>query len=161
MVDTVRAWSLTQTWAKRAERPAQDRLARALDREWARLERAVAAADASSGTPQHAELLHDVRKAAKRTRYAAETLQPILGTDANRLAAATTRIQDALGAHHDVVVAAARLLDLATTAQAAGRDTFTFGVLCARIEREAEAHEREYQRAWTKAVKARPASQRR
>ena len=121
----------------------------------------MAVADAGSGTAPHAELLHDVRKAAKRTRYAAETLQPILGKDASRLAATCSIIQDALGAHHDAVVAAARLLDLADSARANGRDTFTYGVLYTHIEREAEAHERDYHRAWKKAAKARPASRRR
>lgn len=160
VVETLRGWSLTPPWAKRADRPAQDRLTRALDREWERLARAVAAADAGGGTAHHAELLHDVRKAAKRTRYAAETLQPILGKDASRLAAACSIIQDTLGAHHDAVVAAARLLDLADSARANGRDTFTYGVLYTHIVGEAEAHEREYHRAWRKAAKAHPASQR-
>jgi CHAD domain-containing protein len=161
MVDTLRTWSLTPPWAKRADRPAQDRLSRALDREWQRLARAAAPAEAGSGTARHAELLHDVRKAAKRTRYAAETLQPILGKDASGIAATCAIIQDTLGAHHDAVVAAARLLDLADSAHANGRDTFTYGVLHTHIERAADAHEREYHRAWKKAAKARPASQRR
>ena len=161
LVDTLRGWSLAPTWAKRADRPARDRLTRALDREWERLARAVATADAGSGTAPHAELLHDVRKAAKRTRYAAETVQPILGKDASGLAAACSILQDALGDHHDAVVAAARLLELAASARATGRDTFTYGVLYTRIEREAEAHERDYHRAWKKAAKSRPASRRR
>jgi CHAD domain-containing protein len=159
LVDTLSSFSLAPSWAKRGDRPAQDRLSRALDREWARLARAVAAADAGSRTSHHAELLHDVRKAAKRTRYTAETLQPILGDKAtSRLIATCSIIQDTLGAHHDAVVAAARLLDLADSARANGRDTFTYGVLHTLVERDAEAHERDYHRAWKRAAKAGSAS---
>lgn len=161
LIDTMRSWSVAPPWAKRADRPARDRLTRALDREWTRLARAAATADTARGTADHAELLHDVRKAAKRTRYTAETLQPVLGQDAIRLAAACSTIQDTLGAHHDAVVAAAWLLDLADSAHASGRDTFTYGVLYARVELDAEAHEREYRRAWKTAAKARPTAQRR
>ncbi len=161
LIDTLHGWSLTPRWAERTNRPARDRSTRTLHRERKRLASAVATAGAGRGTTDHAELLHDVRKAAKRTRYAAETLQPILGREASDLAAACSTIQDALGAHHDAVIAAARLLDLADSARANGRDTFTYGVLYSRLEREAEVHEREFLRTWKKVAKARPASQRR
>jgi CHAD domain-containing protein len=156
MLDAVRGLSEAPPWANRVDRPARDRLPRALEREWERLERAVEAADTESETTQHADRLHSVRKAARRTRFAAETLRPILGKDATRLIATCSRIQDVLGAHHDAVVGAARLLDLAESARATGRDCFTFGVLYSLTEREAADHESDFRRAWTTAVKVRP-----
>lgn len=50
-------------------------------------------------------LLHDVRKAAKRARYAAEVAAPELGEPYDVLAAAMARLQSVLGDHQDSVVA--------------------------------------------------------
>jgi CHAD domain-containing protein len=56
---------------------------------------------------------HEVRKRAKRARYTAEMVEPILsGADAKgarRFIRATTRVQDVLGEHQDAVVAAKTL----------------------------------------------------
>jgi CHAD domain-containing protein len=56
---------------------------------------------------------HEVRKLAKRARYTAELIAPALGTDtpkgAKRFIRLTTRLQDALGAHQDAIVAHAEL----------------------------------------------------
>lgn len=53
---------------------------------------------------------HEVRKRAKRARYVAEDLIPLLnshrGEEAKRYAKAATRVQDLLGEHQDAVVAA-------------------------------------------------------
>jgi hypothetical protein len=57
-------------------------------------------------------------------------------------------VQDVLGAHRDAVVAIGRLVELADLAHAEGRDTFTFGVLCVRLEAEAAELERDYEVAW-------------
>jgi CHAD domain-containing protein len=73
--------------------------------------------------------LHDVRKAAKRLRYAAESADPVLGKLANRLASRAEAIQELLGEHQDTVVARATLRDIAVRANGEGENGFTFGRL--------------------------------
>ncbi|MEV4557968.1 CYTH and CHAD domain-containing protein [Kitasatospora sp. NPDC049285] len=71
--------------------------------------------------------LHRARKAAKRARYTAECTAPLLGNRARRLAKHTKRLQKALGAHQDGVVAEGTLRELA--AQAPPQIAFGLGVL--------------------------------
>jgi CHAD domain-containing protein len=56
---------------------------------------------------------HELRKRAKRVRYTAELIAPIMGQRANRAAAGfirlLTQIQDTLGEHQDAVVAAGEI----------------------------------------------------
>jgi CHAD domain-containing protein len=54
--------------------------------------------------------LHELRLAAKRTRYAAELARRAVGRDAKRLAARAADLQGLLGDHQDTVVAEERLL---------------------------------------------------
>jgi CHAD domain-containing protein len=76
-----------------------------LRKSWRRLERRVAAA------PESPTGWHEVRKAAKSTRYAAETLEPLLGPDTRPLARSAKRIQTQLGREQDIVIARAWLED--------------------------------------------------
>jgi CHAD domain-containing protein len=71
--------------------------------------------DATDRTVQD-ERLHEVRKAAKRARYAAEPLIPIYGQDAARYADAFEHVQAVLGDYHDVVVTQPVLRRLAAQA---------------------------------------------
>jgi CHAD domain-containing protein len=75
----------------------------------------------------------------------------VAGDDALRLAAATEAVQDALGEHHDAAVAGDELVALADRAYAAGQDTFTYGVLRARVDVALAASERVYEAAWAAA----------
>ena len=59
------------------------------------------------------EALHALRIRAKRARYAAEALEPYVGTRAARFARRAARLQDVLGRHQDAVVAIDRLADIA------------------------------------------------
>jgi CHAD domain-containing protein len=72
---------------------------------WRRLKKGASALRSSAAV----EEIHEVRKRAKRTRYTAELIAPILGDRANHSAGPfirrTTRIQDALGEHQDATVA--------------------------------------------------------
>jgi len=147
LVAALDSWHDAPPWADGRQPPGRKRLARALDRQWTRMERAGAAAASASPGDRPARL-HEVRKAAKRARYAAELLEPVLGDAARTRATAAERIQDVLGEHHDAVVAIDRLGELSDTAHAAGQDTFTFGVLCSRLEAEATGYERAFAEAW-------------
>lgn len=72
---------------------------------WRRLRRAVAAAAAD---PSDAAF-HRVRIAAKRVRYAAEALQPVVGRKAKVFSGCAEELQDAIGAHRDASAASAFL----------------------------------------------------
>lgn len=84
------------------------------------------------------EALHEVRKAAKRARYAAESVRPVLGKPAVRVASTMKAITEDLGVHQDGAIAREALLALVADAQAAGEPTFTYGVLFARETAQAE-----------------------
>jgi len=154
LVDALDSWRDTPPWADRRDRPAHKRLTRKLDAEWADLERAVGLA-AGGDDAERPILLHEVRKEAKRLRLTAGILEPVVGSEARATSRAAKEIQDVLGEHHDGVVAAARLLELSDSAQAAGRDTFTFGVLSVRLASEMVDHERAFEQVWEKARKER------
>ncbi|MFI1646122.1 CHAD domain-containing protein [Streptomyces avidinii] len=95
--------------------------------------------------------LHEARKAAKRSRYAAEAAVPALGKPAKHLAKAVKKVQTLLGDHQDSVVARDALRGLAVQAAGAGESAFTWGVLYAREEALAERSERELPDIWAKA----------
>jgi CHAD domain-containing protein len=78
-------------------------------RPWRRLADAVGALGPD---PSNAEL-HRVRILAKRCRYTAEAVAPIVGPAAGRFAAAVADLQTILGDHQDTVVAESWLRDAA------------------------------------------------
>ncbi|MFE9834761.1 CHAD domain-containing protein [Streptomyces sp. NPDC005551] len=97
--------------------------------------------------------LHEARKKAKRTRYAAEAAAPALGKRAEATTRAMKSLTKLLGDHQDSVMSRDALRDLAEQAQAAGESSFTFGVLYGREERRAAADEDALPRAWRRAVR--------
>ncbi|MGW7382590.1 CYTH and CHAD domain-containing protein [Streptomyces sp. NPDC054794] len=92
--------------------------------------------------------LHDARKKAKRTRYAAETATPALGDPAAALARSMKSLQSLLGDHQDSVMARQTLRELSAVAHAAGESAFTYGLLYGREERRAAAVEEELPGVW-------------
>ena len=76
------------------------------DAAWRRLRKS--ARGLHPGDPD--EKFHEVRKNAKRARYIAEMIAPILGRARGKIARTfirrTTRVQDALGEHQDAIIAA-------------------------------------------------------
>ena len=73
---------------------------------------------------------HEVRKSAKRLRYAAESARPVFRSRAKRLACRAEALQELLGEHQDTVVARGVLRELgvhaagpATTASPSGECT--------------------------------------
>ncbi|MFI2432164.1 CHAD domain-containing protein [Streptomyces sp. NPDC018693] len=97
--------------------------------------------------------LHEARKKAKRTRYAAEAAEPVLGEPATDLVKAAKALQNLLGDHQDSVMTRTALREIAAQAHAAGESTFTYGVLYGREEQRAAADEAELPVLW-EAVKA-------
>jgi CHAD domain-containing protein len=92
--------------------------------------------------------LHELRKQAKKARYALEAITPILGKRAKRAAHALENIQDTLGLHHDGVVAIAWL-------SAAARDSETQDVafVAGRLAARYELDTIQPRRAWRKETK--------
>jgi CHAD domain-containing protein len=124
---------------KAARKSAAPVLAAAMRRTWKRLERVMDAAAASPPGPEQEELLHEVRKDAKRARYAAESLVPVFGDDAKRFAAAMTQLQESLGDVQDGVATRQVLRELGARCHVSGRNGFTFGRLHALEQARAEA----------------------
>jgi CHAD domain-containing protein len=106
-------------WQGKAAKPARKVLPRRVYRTWQRVRDL-----AESGAP-----LHEIRKAAKRARYAGETAAPALGKTAEKYAKAMKRLQTVLGEHQDAVVAQDSLRQMGAQAQLAGENGFTFGLL--------------------------------
>jgi len=89
-----------------AGRNAGEVVALRLQRRWQRLRRAF---DARSADP---EALHELRLAAKHTRYASEALMPLLGIEDRKALKDLKRLQDCLGEHRDATEALAWLASL-------------------------------------------------
>lgn len=94
--------------------------------------------------------LHEVRKAAKRLRYAAEAAEPVAGKKAARMAKHAHKLQRILGLHQDSVVARTLLADLGGRAFRSGESGFTYGRLHAREEVLADRSEAKFRKAWKK-----------
>jgi CHAD domain-containing protein len=123
-------------------RPAAEALVPEVARTWSRLRDEVRQAGPEPSDSQ----LHRIRIRAKRCRYAAEAVVPVMGKPAERFAAAVEAVQEILGAHHDAVVAQEWLRKAA--AEAPGPTALAAGLLVA-AERDAAARSRaEWETAW-------------
>jgi len=96
--------------------------------------------------------LHEARKKAKRTRYAAEAATPPLGTPARTLAKSMKSLTSLLGEHQDSVMVREILRELSAVAHAAGESSFTYGVLYGREEQRAAGVEAALPEAWEEIV---------
>jgi CHAD domain-containing protein len=92
--------------------------------------------------------LHLVRIRAKRCRYAAEAVAPVVGPRATRFADAVSDLQTVLGDLHDAVVAAAWLRSLADLSE---RDAIVAGELVDMQRRDADASRAGWPAAWERA----------
>jgi CHAD domain-containing protein len=92
--------------------------------------------------------LHEARKKAKRTRYAAEAATPALGTPARALAKSMKSLTSLLGEHQDSVMVRETLRELSAVAHAAGESSFTYGVLYGREEQRAAGVEAALPEVW-------------
>ncbi|MGH2718331.1 MAG: CHAD domain-containing protein [Actinomycetota bacterium] len=131
LVDAARAPHLLPE----SHRLAQEVALGLLSRPWRKLRQQVASLTA----PVPDADLHEVRIRAKRCRYAAEALAPVLGRKSVVLARAAAGLQEVLGEHQDAVVAAGVLRARGTRDAAADPEVaFAAGEL-AGLERAAAA----------------------
>ncbi|MGH8823406.1 MAG: CHAD domain-containing protein [Jiangellaceae bacterium] len=138
-----------------AEQPAGVVLPPLVAKAWKRLEtkaEAVLADEASPGGASDAEW-HAARIAAKRARYAAEAVAPVLGKEAAALAGQLERVTDILGAHQDAADAALALRTMANEVAdpSAG---FVLGVLHAAERDTVRARRAEFADVWPKVSRA-------
>ena len=156
LLDRLQALAAQPPWTDAAQKKAGRALSKSLDHDWKRLRaRVLRAADATSREPTTPGEMHDVRKAAKRVRYAAEALVPLPGKGAKRMVQAHERIQTVLGDQHDDAEAQAALVELADAAAAAGENAFTYGLLHARLAARSSSHAANFDQAWQDSLTAR------
>lgn len=130
LLDRLEGFAAADPWP---DEVAEEDVRRLLARDWRRLRRRARRADrVPPDDRQHEVALHEVRKAAKRARYAAETLEPAFGLPAAAMAEAATAVQQSLGDHRDTLLTAPVLRRLGVEAHLAGEHGFTFGRLHAR-----------------------------
>jgi CHAD domain-containing protein len=118
-----------------------------LRKDWRRLRHRARDADALPPGADPELALHEVRKAAKRARYAAETLTPAFGDDAQRMAEVAEQVQDALGAHRDTLLTRGLLHRLGREEGADAEHAFGLGRLYGREERRGQESLFDYARA--------------
>ncbi|UUU33943.1 CYTH and CHAD domain-containing protein [Streptomyces sp. CA-210063] len=94
--------------------------------------------------------MHEARKKAKRTRYAAEAASPLLGKPTKAVVKDMKSLQTLLGDHQDSVMAREALRGIALQAHQAGESAFTYGLLYGREERRAELAEGALPGTWAK-----------
>lgn len=128
LVDGLESLVNDPPWTDKALEPVRDVLPRRMRNDWKRLRRRVDAAETAADDDRDTRL-HEARKAAKRARYAAESLEPAYGDDAKRFARAAKQVQSALGEHQDSVVTLPLLRQLGVQAYLDGDNGFTFGRL--------------------------------
>lgn len=135
-------------WSALAEKGAQEVLPALVLRDLKRLRHRVRKLEDVETVGARDVALHEVRKAAKRLRYAAEALVPVWRPDAERLAKAAQKITQILGERHDTTVSRGDLVRLAHEASAAGESAFTYGRLHGSEEERADELEFEFIWVW-------------
>ncbi|MDQ0990904.1 CYTH and CHAD domain-containing protein [Streptomyces sp. V3I7] len=148
LLDTLDALLADPPLRKTAAKKPAKVIAKAVRKDFAKLSALVERAiDLPPGRDRDLGL-HEARKKAKRTRYAAEAATPVLGDPAAALTKAMKSLQKLLGDHQDSVLAREALRELSAVAHAVGESTFTYGVLYGREEQRAAADEAELPGTW-------------
>jgi CHAD domain-containing protein len=131
-----------------ADQPAKKALRAAVARTYRRThKRFRRASEAHPGEPTNVAL-HAARRAAKRSRYAAEAVTPVFGKQAKRYAKQMKKVQSTLGDHQDAVIARNTLREIGVRAHLEGENAFTFGLLHEHNSTAVRDSERAGRRDW-------------
>ena len=130
------------------DRKAKKQIDDILGHDRKRMRKAVKRSKAAGSVAKQDHELHEVRKAAKRLRYAAESAEPVLGDEATALAARAEEVQEILGEHQDSVVSRDLLHRLALEVFADGGNPFTFGRLHAIEEARGNTSRAAFYELW-------------
>jgi len=123
-----------------ADQPASQVLPPLATGPWRRLRSAVRQLPEQPTDPE----LHRIRILAKRARYAAEAVAPVVGEGATAFARAAAKLQTILGEHQDSVTAQAWL----RSARVTGRRAFVAGQLIALEHLAAQKARRDWPKVW-------------
>jgi CHAD domain-containing protein len=151
LVDRLDQLATSPPWREDAHRRKLGFLRERVGREYKRLSRRVESAGRAHGAAEKAERYHEVRKAAKRVRYATEPLIPVYGKQAKRLGKAMKRVQSLLGDHQDSAETRRELHQMSDRAASARVNAYSLGVLDVRQEQRAVIKRSEFKSTWDKA----------
>ncbi len=129
LLDDIDALLTDPPLTRRGRRPARRELPRLIRRVDTKVIRRMRRADRQRAGSTREAALHEVRKAAKRLRYATEVALPVLGKPARRFRKRVKAVQQLLGEHHDAVVARPVLREIGMQAHRDGENGYTFGLL--------------------------------
>ena len=118
-----------------------------------KLDKAVVQVDELPDGPERTEALHSVRKAAKRARYAAELVAPVVGKDATRSAKRFKAVQGLLGDHQDAVQTRRFLRALGGRGHLAGQNGFTVGIWYQQQAEAADDVDTAFDETWRSAAR--------
>ena len=140
LLERLVAASHTPATTPEADQPAAAVLPALATGPWRRLRSAVRQLPDPPSDPE----LHRIRILAKRARYAAEAVAPVVGGAAEAFARAAAKLQTVLGEHQDSVTAQAWLRSAPTS----GRRAFVAGELIALEHIAAEKARAQWTKAW-------------
>ncbi|MGW4062991.1 CYTH and CHAD domain-containing protein [Amycolatopsis sp. NPDC004747] len=130
-----------------ARKPAKAGLRKPVRKAARKLARAEAAARGLTGRELEVAL-HDVRKKAKRARYAADTVRGVYGKKLRAWRKNVKTVQGTLGEHQDTVVGRGVLHRLGLAGHGEGQNTFTFGMLYGEESGRAGLLRERFSREW-------------
>lgn len=151
LLDRLDALAGRPALTRAAAKPAGTVLPAAVRRSYRRTARRMDRAERTPAGRKQDAALHAARRAAKRTRFAAEAVAPAFGQPATRFARRLKKIQSTLGDHQDSVIARQVERELAIAAAQNSENAFSYGLL---FQSDADASVRAIargQRAWAKA----------
>jgi CHAD domain-containing protein len=131
------------------DRRARPKVRKLIRKSWRRVPRAVKRLQ----TNPNDTALHEIRKRAKRARYAAELAAAALEVDTGRLAKRLEHVQDVLGELQDAVVANERLAALVRDDRISGGAAFAAGKLACAIDQASSGARDRWPASW-KAARA-------
>ena len=150
LLDALEALAAKPPFTAAASQDARVVVPALVAKEWKKLRRAVHRARKTVPGPERDLALHEVRKRAKRLRYAAETAHPLNPKRATRVGRFAQKLQTILGDQHDSVVASDRLLRRgAIDAYLRAENTFSYGRLHALEQQKAADAEALFWKAWS------------
>ncbi|MGK8524463.1 CHAD domain-containing protein [Nocardia asteroides] len=114
----------------RAEAAATDVFGEVLRRDLERVQSLVRA-EPTVDPRERVELLHEIRKSAKRLRYSCEAAEQVIGDDAADRGRRAKKLQTVLGDHRDAVESHEAIVHRAAEAAAAGEDAGLYEILAA------------------------------
>lgn len=130
-----------------ATRPAAEVLPALVRKPWKKLRASVKALPDDPSDDD----LHEVRKAAKALRYAAEAVAPAVGKPARKAAKQARKVQDVLGEHQDAAEAEAWLRAAGARPDVEAREILVLGALVADERAQRRAHRDAWRDVWNKA----------